>query len=262
VIKTKRSLKIGLALGSGSSRGMAHIGVIDVLKKYNISIDFVAGSSIGAVIGALFCADENLEYFTKLVARMQRQTVLDFSLSKNGLIAGNKIKQFLNLLLKNRSFKDLHIPLAVVATDLIKCERVIINEGSLADALRASISIPGVFAPVKYNDKLLVDGGVIDRVPATVVKDMGADIVIASDVGFNGGAFRISSFFDVIIRSLGIMEREIVNSRIICADITIKPDVDDINPASFEQSELCVQRGREVTEDAMPEIIKLIRMKN
>ncbi|WHH59878.1 patatin-like phospholipase family protein [Petroclostridium sp. X23] len=254
----KQRKKIGLALGSGSSRGMAHIGVINVLKKYNIPIDYIAGSSIGAVVGAMHSAGVDLDYFTKLVANMPTQSVLDFSFSKNGLVAGNKIKEFLNLLLKNCNFEDLNIPCSVVCTDLIKCQRVILNQGNVADALRGSISIPGVFSPVKRDEMLLVDGGVTDRVPANIVRDMGADIIIASDVGFNGGNFKVNSFFDVIIRSLGIMEKEIVSSRIIYADVLIKPEVEDINPATFEWSEICVDRGREAAEKAVKEIIKLV----
>ncbi|NLY43898.1 MAG: patatin family protein [Clostridiaceae bacterium] len=254
----KNRKKVGIALGSGASRGMAHIGVIEVLKKYDIPIDFVAGSSIGAVIGALYCAGVDLEYFSRLAAHVPTKTILDFSFSKNGLIAGHKIKSIMSLLLRNRTFQDLKTPLCVIATDLVKCERVILNQGSISEALRASISIPGVFAPVKYKDKILVDGGVTDRVPVTVVKEMGADFVIASDVGFNGGNFKIKSFFDVVIRSLGIMEKEAATLKTIHADVVIKPEVEDINPASFEEAEKCVQRGREAAERAVPYILEAL----
>jgi len=210
------------------------------------------------VIGALYCAGVDLESFSRLAARVPTKTILDFSFSKDGLIAGHKIKRILNLLLKNRTFKDLSTPLCVIATDLVKCERVTINQGNVSEALRASISIPGVFAPVKYKDKVLVDGGVTDRVPVTDVREMGADFVIASDVGFNGGNFKIKSFFDVVIRSLGIMEKEAAACKTVHADVVIKPEVEDINPASFEESELCVQRGREAAERVIPYILEVL----
>lgn len=253
-------LKVGLALGSGASRGMAHIGVLEVLENYGIKIDYIAGSSIGAVIGALYCAGEDLKYIAKLASKIPTKAFIDFSFTKNGLIAGHRIKTFLNNLLKNQTFKHLKIPLSIVATDLISCERFVFTEGYLSEAIRASISIPGVFEPYRYGNRLLVDGGVIDRVPVNVVRQMGADIVIASDVGFNGGSFKINSFFDVIIRSLGIMEKEIVNTRVMPSDVVIKPQVDDINPASFEQSELCVQRGKEAAEKVIYKILSLTRL--
>ena len=250
--------KVGLALGSGCSRGMAHIGVIEVLENHGIEIDMVAGASIGAVVGAMYCAGEDLKLFTRLAERMPVKSILDWAFSKNGLIQGNKLKQLLNLLLKTRNFSDLKIPLTVVSTDLIKCQRVILKEGNIAEALRASVSIPGVFAPHKYKNMLLVDGGVVERVPVKVLKEMGADIIIASDVGFNGGEFSVNSFFDVIIRSLGIMEKELNGSAILQADFVIKPEVEDINPATFENSGECVERGRIAAEKAADEILRVI----
>lgn len=252
-----KTLKVGVALGSGISRGMAHIGVLQVLKEHNIPVEYVAGTSIGAVVGAFYCAGFDLNYMTRFAAQFPPQTLIDFSFSKKGLVEGKKLREFFRLFFKDKTFDELYTPLAVVATDLVKCERVIIRKGLLVDALRASTSIPGVFTPFQYEGRLLVDGGVTDRVPATVLKEMGAQIIIASDVGFDGGDFEIKSFLDVIIRSLGIMEKEIVKTRVSCADIVIKPKVDDIDPTSFEEAQLCVQRGREATEKVLPRIFSI-----
>ncbi len=257
----KHRPKIGIALSSGISRGIAHVGVLNVLQKNNIPIDYVAGTSMGAIVGALFCTGEEMDIWVKMATMMPIKHLVDLSFAKKGLIKGRKIRNFFNFILKNRTFEDLKIPLSVVATDLIKCESVVFNEGNLADALRASSSIPGAFEPYSYNGKILIDGGATDRVPTTILKNMGADFIIVSDVGFNGGAFEARTFLDVILRTFGIMEKEILKTRMLCADVIIKPEVDDIDSTIFTQAELCMKRGEEAAEKAIPQILEAIQAK-
>lgn len=179
----KKGLKFGLALGSGSARGMAHIGVIQVLEAYHIPIDMIAGTSIGSVVGSIYATGASVKQMKEAALSMKRSktiSLIDPTLPHSGLLSGNRIEEILNkIALKDKNFNDLKIPFAAVATDIKTGAKVILNQGSVIKAVRASISIPGIFTPAKYQDYYLVDGGVVDPVPVDVVQKMGADVIIA-----------------------------------------------------------------------------------
>jgi NTE family protein len=184
IFKAKEGgLKFGLALGGGSARGLAHVGVIQVLEAYNIPIDIIAGTSIGSVVGSLYAAGASIDQLEEAALSMKKSKtffLMDLALPHSGLISGKRIEEMLNdLALEDKTFDDLEIPFATVATDVESGAEVILNQGKVIDAVRASISIPGIFTPVKYQDYYLVDGGVVDPVPVDVVQKMGADIIIA-----------------------------------------------------------------------------------
>lgn len=179
----KEGKKIGLALGSGGARGIAHIGVLEVIKEFNIPIDYIAGTSIGAVVGALYAAGvkvEKMKKFALSLNKRQTMNLFDPILSFSGMFSGKKVVALLeDLGLRGLSFSNLMIPFSAIAADMHTGKEVVINKGSVVMAVRASSSIPLVFAPVIYKNYYLVDGGIIDPVPVKVVKKMGADIVIA-----------------------------------------------------------------------------------
>jgi len=163
--------RIGLALGAGAARGLAHIGVLQVIKEENIPVDLVAGSSIGSVFGALFACGHDFQRLERLAYELRQKQFIDLSVPRMGLLRGNKVEEMLRLLTQNKNFDQLDIPLYVVAVDLVSGEKVIINEGNVAKALRASIAIPGIFQPVGTDGRVLVDGAVMDRVPINVVRE-------------------------------------------------------------------------------------------
>ena len=179
----KKELKFGLALGSGSARGMAHIGVIQVLEAYHIPIDMIAGTSIGSVVGSVYATGASVKQMKESALAMKHKksfALFDPTIPRSGLIRGNRAEEILNsIALKDKTFDDLKIPFSAVATDIKTGAKVILNQGSVIKAVRASISIPGIFTPVKYQDYYLVDGGVVDPVPVDVAEKMGADIIIA-----------------------------------------------------------------------------------
>jgi NTE family protein len=179
----KKGLKIGLVLGSGSARGLAHVGVILALEAYNIPIDIIAGTSIGSVIGSLYASGATIKQLEEVALSIKKSKtlfMLDSTFPHSGLISGDRIEKMLNqFALKDKTFDDLSISFAAVATDVESGAKVILNQGKVIDAVRASIAIPGIFTPVKYGDYYLVDGGVVDPVPVDVVQMMGADIIIA-----------------------------------------------------------------------------------
>jgi NTE family protein len=175
-------MKIGLALSGGAVRGMAHIGVVEVLERYGVPIDFVAGTSAGALLGAVYCAGLGVEAIKRLSAEVRWQKLARPILSKRGLFSFDPLQVWLEELLENRAFADMAIPFAAVATDMRTGEAVVLREGPLAPAVRASCSVPGVFAPLEYNGRLLGDGAMVNNLPVSVVREMGADYVIGVDV--------------------------------------------------------------------------------
>lgn len=256
--------KVGLALGAGGAKGLAHLGVLDVLEKANIPIHFIAGSSIGAVIGSFYAAGTRLDLLIKLAQELKNNYLIDFCISKMGLIKGKKAEAIIRLMTHNKNFKDLNIPLAVVATDLITGERVVFREGNVAQAVRASIAVPGVFQPVIKGDKILVDGAVIDHLPAQIVREMGADLVIAVDLQYYNSVVeaRINNIFDVIMQSIEIIERNNREKYLPYTDIVIKPKVSNYPWTDFEAAEEIIIAGKVACEEVLDEIkLKLNSLK-
>ena len=180
----KKKNKIGLALGTGSARGWAHIGVIKALNEANIKVDYVAGVSIGAVVGAVYAAG-NINALEDVALQLNWKQILSFIdivFPKSGLIDGNKIADFIRMYIKAKNIEDLPLPFCAVSTDLATGKEIIIKKGDIVEAVRASISTPGIFTPVIKDNMTLIDGGIVNSVPVSVVRKMGADIVIAVDL--------------------------------------------------------------------------------
>lgn len=285
--------KIGIALGTGAARGLAHLGVIKGLVQSGIPIDFIAGSSMGALVGGCYAAGIDLKTLEKLACEIdlkQTRRYFDLTFSRHGIVHGRKIEEILRSVLGDITFKDLKIPLAVMATDLISGKEVILNEGSVVKAVRASISIPVIFTPVKYGDMLLVDGGLVDPIPAGLVTRMGADIVIAVDVtrdmqksirmerpkkknGFRSFLSRLRrgrkvkmeewapGMFKVMIQTIKITEAKIAELQLAeeKVDILIKPAVDEIYFMEFSKARELIDRGEKAALDMLPLIQHKIR---
>ena len=185
-IKRKWSVqkKIGLALGSGSARGWAHIGVIRALRDAGIQLDYVAGTSIGALVGAVY-ASGDIDSLEEVVLKLDWKRIahfFDVVFPKSGLIDGNKIADFVRTHVKEINIEELPLPFSAISTNLATGSEVVIQEGDIIEAVRASISVPGIFTPVRKNRTILVDGALINPVPVSVVRQMGADFVIAIDL--------------------------------------------------------------------------------
>lgn len=254
----KHKPKIGLALGSGGARGFAHLGVIRVLQEENIDISYIAGSSMGALIGSMFAAGTDLEQLYKVVMSFKRKYYLDFTVPKMGFIKGNRLKDFIGIFTQWRNIEDLPIPLAVVATNIKTGEKVVMKEGPVADAVRASVAVPGIFVPVKIGDQLLVDGGVVDRVPISVVKEMGADLVISVDVLRVKEDAELNSIYDVILQTLDILQLEIMKSRQIKADVMLNPRVEKYSSSGFTNIDEIVALGEQEARKHIGQIKTMI----
>lgn len=250
---------IGLALGSGGARGFAHVGVLKVLKDSGIPVHLIAGSSMGAMVGCLYAAGSDIDRLYKLAGAFKRKYYLDFTVPKMGFVSGKRVKELIRVFTYNKKLEELDIPVAVVATDIKTGEKVIFKKGPVSEAVRASISIPGIFVPEKIDGRLLVDGGVIDRVPVSVVRQMGADIVIAVDVSHVKMDADIHSIYDVIMQSLDIMQMELVENRKLAADIMIKPRVENFNSKAFTNIPEIITIGEEETSKNVERIKEAIQ---
>lgn len=179
-----RRPKIGLALSSGSARGLAHFGVIRALEEAGIKVDFIAGTSVGALIGAVYASGriDSMESTFQEFDRKRTVSFFDVVFPKSGLIDGAKVSELVRAHINSELIESLPIPFCAVATDLLTGEEVVIRQGDIIEAVRASISVPGIFTPVRSNGRLLVDGGLVNPVPVSAVRNMGAECVIAVDL--------------------------------------------------------------------------------
>ena len=191
--------RVGVALGGGSARGYAHIGALASLERHNMTPDVITGTSFGAVIGAMYASGQSVDDMIREATEMRRRDIVphitDFGLHRGALFSGVRLESYFDRLFEGRDFKDLTRELVIVATDVDTGECVLINEGSLAKALRASASMPGIFAPVELNGRRLIDGGLAAPVPVTTLQGLDVDIAIGIGAGMEGqdsGAIRLT----------------------------------------------------------------------
>jgi NTE family protein len=248
---------IGLALGGGFARGIVHIGVLKVLEEEGIPISCVAGTSVGALIGAAYCSGVSTDELEQIAARVRFKDLARWTLSRYGFATNMRMITFLNKILKVHTFEELHIPLAVTATDFGSGEGVIFRSGPLNDAVRASCAYPGVFLPVKVGGRLLIDGMLAHSLPTKPARDMGADKVLAVSLRSrwtnNDGPRHI---FDVIGQCFSIAQDLNCASARQCADLVIEPDVTGYRYDSFEHSAALIAIGEAATRAVVPEIRK------
>jgi predicted acylesterase/phospholipase RssA len=178
-------MRLGLALGSGAARGFSHIGVLMALDKHRIHPDYISGTSIGAAIGALYCSGMSPKEMREFALNTDWESMIDFTVPKSGMISGHRIERLMQELTRNCSFSDLRIPLSIIAADVRNSQKVVFQSGNVAKAVRASISVPGVFKPVKIDNHLLVDGGIVDPLPVSALEAMGADRTIGVDLSID-----------------------------------------------------------------------------
>lgn len=252
--------KVGLSLGAGGAKGLAHIGVLQVLMREGIQIDFLTGSSIGALIGAAFAAGNDIDYLAKLACNLNQSLFIDMTVPRLGLVKGQKVMELVKLLTHNKSFDQLNIPFAVIATDVERGEQVVFREGNVARAVRASISIPGIFWPVRHEGRLLVDGAVSDRLPVGILQEMGAEYLIGVDLkSWPQEKTAVRNIYEVIMQSIEILEKKATQQSLKMVDVLITPDTSRIGILDFQKGEECIRLGREAAELKISEIKKALQ---
>src|SRR5438874_10543808 len=246
---------IGLALGGGFARGIAHIGVLKILEEAKIPISLVAGTSVGALIGAAYCSGVTIPELEEIAARVRFKHFARWTLSRYGFASNQRMIGFLSSILKVKTFEELHIPLAVTATDFSTGEGVVFQSGPLVEPVRASCAYPGMFLPVRFKGRLLVDGMLAHAVPTIPLRVMGAQRVLAVHLkGHWTSGEGPRHLFDVIGQCFAIAQEMNCDVWKKAADLVIEPDVNGYKYDAFEFSAALIRAGELATRAALPDI--------
>ncbi len=250
---------IGLALGGGVVRGMAHIGVLREFEKNNIPIDLIAGTSAGAFAGASYAAGLSPDQIEAAALKLRWTDLGKMTVSRLGIFNSERMETYLKNLLPVSKFEQTRMPLGIVATDLQAGKMVVFTEGDIPLAVRASCAIPCYFLPVTVNGRMMVDGGLVGHLPGAVARGMGADIVIAVDVNSQGIPIPPpTNVFSIMSQSLSIMGRSSVEYLYQDADLVIHPRVGDFAPDDMGNIAALIKTGEEAARRTMPAIRKLL----
>jgi NTE family protein len=245
---------LGLALGGGFARGIAHIGVLKVLEEAQIPIRFIAGTSVGSLIGAAYCGGLSVAELEAIAAGVRSHHIARWTLSKLGLASNQRMAVFLHRILKQKSFDDLKIPLAITATDFASGEGVVFRSGPLIDAVRASCAYPGMFLPVEVNGRLMVDGMLAYPVPAVPLRKMGARHVLSIHLKSGLNAAGPRHLFDVIGQSLSIAVDRSAGVWKGASDLVVEPDVKAFAYDDFARAADLIRAGEVAMRQALPKV--------
>jgi NTE family protein len=246
--------KVGVALGGGFARGIAHIGVLRVLEQEQIPIDFIAGTSVGALVAATYASGTPIDEMERQGSSTKFGDFGRWTLSRMGMASNERLEEYLHKFTSARTFAEMKIPLCIVATDLIAGESVHFRDGEIGPALRASCAYPGLFLPVEYRNHFLVDGFLTETVPAPAVRKMGADVVISVHLEPGLLESKPRNTIEVISRSFSIIQIATTQSWHAATDVLIEPDVHHILWDEFVKTPQLVAAGEAATRAAMPHI--------
>lgn len=257
----KKPIKIGLCLGGGGTRGFGHLGALKAFEEYGIKFDMIAGCSVGSCAGAFIAAQKSFKQIYNSVKDLQ---VKDIKRNKIKFMPSSTegIQELITNNIKQKNIEELPIKLFVVSVDAKTGKEIVFDSGNLAKAVAGSCAVPGVFYPVEYNNMVLIDGGVMNNIPADVLRNKGCDLVITIDVNSTrGGGTSSDKFYDIFLASIGIMMKNNSKQGYLYSDIVIKPDMKRFKSSKLDGHEAMMEEGYNATVAAMPEILKLIKSK-
>jgi NTE family protein len=251
-----------LALSGGATHGAAHIGILQALDREGIRPDFVAGTSAGALVGGAYCAGVPLDELSRLFLEMDWPTLLRISIKKPlSLFDTQPMEAFIKEKIGDGNFSDLQIPFAAIACDITNGEKVVLDKGPLAPALRASAAIPGLFSPVEIGGRMLVDGGIVDNLPVEQVRLMGAKYVIACDVSKRGKLNKPpSNPFEIVLQMIYIMQNRSALVECDDCDCYIRPEVSQYSSWGFGDAQKVLEAGQHVGNEAIAQLKKDLRL--
>jgi NTE family protein len=262
-------VRIGLALGAGAARGWSHIGVLKVLQEHGIPIDMIAGTSMGALVGAIFAARGSVDHLRshtidRFSTRHQaRKKIFDYTLPFQGFLKGRKAMNLVADAIDHADFMDLMIPTFLVGVDIRKGEEVLFETGDVAKAVRSSLSIPAMFTPFKHMGRWMVDGGLLNPVPVNILEQKGADKIIAVCVEnqrpTSPSITRSPGIMEVISRSISIVHARATSGFVQKSDVVIYPDVQGFAWSDFHKGEALMQRGIKACEDVIQDIKPFVK---
>ncbi len=253
--------KIGLALSGGAARGFAHLGVLKVLREHGVPVDFVAGTSAGSIAGGALASGLSIEEIIEMGRKIGWLSMTGFSFSPMGLLSNAALGAFVKRHFPVQKFEDLPIPFAAVACDLETGEEVVLkNSGDLSMAIRASCAIPGVFVPINYDGRRLIDGGVVSPVPTRAVRKLGAEIVIAVDVIASGATYwgSPSTLLGVFFQSAMMLLRTAGKHQHYRADVVVIPQIAHLRPDEIGKMNEFIKAGEAAALEKIDEIKKLV----
>lgn len=221
----KNQPMVALVLGSGGARGYAHIGVIRILETYGIKPQLIVGTSAGSIVGALYASGKNAAQMDKIASSLKSSDVRDITLSRQGFFNSEKVADFVNRQVNNRSLEQLDIPLFVVATELQTGTRAVFNYGNTGQAVSASVSIPSMFVPASISKKQYVDGGLVSPVPVEVAKSLGADVIIAVNILAQPENTPTTNIWGLFNQNINVMQNRLASYELKDADIVIQPNI-------------------------------------
>lgn len=287
--------RVGLALGGGAARGLAHLGVLQVLEREKIPIDLIAGTSMGGLVGALYSAqpwidrlvkqvtafyssedfrqsrlhqlkrgeEEELGFLSTVGQKIRQGRLLGSQVTRLSFLDKEDLYNLLRPFVDDRDIRSLQIPLSIVTCDLKSGREIILNKGSVIDAVAASSAVPGAFPPIPLNGVECIDGGTVNMVPISVVQEMGADLVIAVNVSHEmPKPAELRRALEVFFRTHEITKRTLIEMQLTRADVVITPEVGQYHWADFSQADQIIEMGRRSAESALPEIRRALRRLN
>lgn len=252
-MKINKNKKIGLALGGGAVLGAAHVGVLRSLEELDIPIHAIAGTSIGAFVAALYAFGKKWRDIKEIAVDLDWLDVSKMSLSKFGLLSNEKICSRTKELLGDVRFKDAPVPLAMVSCDISRGEKVVFTEGDIATAVMASTCVPAVFVPVESDDKLLVDGGIIENVPISPLKEMNLDVIIGVDLNAQHTYKKPNNILDIVLNAIDITLLNATKLQTKEADILITPDLSEFNLIDTDQVNNLIAKGYQDSKPILSE---------
>lgn len=259
--KKQECLKIGLALSGGSALGIAHIGAIKALRENKIPLHCVAGTSAGAIVATALAFGVPLEKMIELSCRLSWSNISEFGYSKLGLNSNWPVGEIMIKLVGDKKIEDAPIPLAIIATDIDTGEKIVFRKGSVADAVRASTCLPGFFIPTKIKGKRLVDGGLVENLPLSPLRKMGADVRIGVDLGHFRTLKKTHNILDVITNSYNILIKPQENILVEDAEVLIEPHLEKFHSTDFKKADELNQAGYQATKLKIPQIKKYLGRK-
>jgi len=258
--KTEKSdrPRIGVALGGGFARGIAHIGVLKAFADHDISVDCISGTSAGALVAATYAFGVPLDMLVEKSKKLSWYSISGFPSLKLGIVPNDALEKIIEEFIGSADIAKARIPLAIIATDIETGEKVVFRKGKAGLAARASACIPGLFIPVEIDGKKLVDGGLMENLPLEPLREMGADIAIGVDVSQWHGEKKVSNILDVMSNAIDILasHQKAVPGRFI--DIVIEPDLGAYSSSDFKKADEIVAIGYRAAVRKIPEIRRLL----
>jgi len=252
---------IGIALSGGAAWGYAHLGVLQAFEHHDIRPDYISGTSVGALVGALYAFDIPLQEMRTAAEKLRWKDVSSFTISKLGLLSNEEIGELLEKMLGKVSIEEASIPLAIVAADIATGEKVVIRSGDLASAVMASSCVPGIFTPVKRTDRMLIDGMVVENLPISPLREMGADIIVAVNLGSEKKYREPDNLIDVLLNAFNIALDLASRENLDDADVLIEPKVAEIKRSDLKNAVQLYAEGYHAGSVAVGEIRSIIEKK-